>query len=175
MTRTEFIENVQNWWELLDFCNDEGCDICDDVYDDDSKDQYINETLVDTARNVDDWRDLLQTLSDIPYGYDCYRLDGYCDFVGLDDEDFESYKDDVLEWGDDRDIWEDEEEEEEYVAEEPAPSEPVADKEEDAFDAESGCSIEDLFSASVSCLQMIEISAQEAKKQEDAAFEILFV
>lgn len=32
------------------------------------------------------------------------------EFEGLNDEDFTSYKDDVLDWGDNNDIWDDDEE-----------------------------------------------------------------
>lgn len=178
MTRAEFIENIQDWWELIEFCDDEGCSICEDIYDDDAKDEYINGDLVDMARNADGWRDLLQKLNDIESGYDYYRLDGYGDFVGVDDDDFQDYKDDVIEWCDNNDIWDDEEddEDEEYeeqADEEPAPPEvAVEDEDDDGFEVEEGCSIGDLFAASASCLQKIEIREQEAKEQEDSAFEM---
>ena len=35
MTRNEFIDNITEWYELKDFCNDFDCDICEDIYDDD--------------------------------------------------------------------------------------------------------------------------------------------
>ena len=31
MTRQQFIDEVNDWWELIDFCNEEGCSYCDDV------------------------------------------------------------------------------------------------------------------------------------------------
>lgn len=31
MTRNDFLNDVTEWWELLDFCSDEGCNICEDI------------------------------------------------------------------------------------------------------------------------------------------------
>lgn len=31
MTRNEFLNDVTEWWELIDFCSDEGCTITGDV------------------------------------------------------------------------------------------------------------------------------------------------
>ena len=45
MTRAEFIDTVNEWWELIDFCSDENCEICNDVYSDDDRDSYIDETV----------------------------------------------------------------------------------------------------------------------------------
>ena len=39
MTRNEFIDNITEWCELKDFCNDFDCDICEDIYDDDDYDE----------------------------------------------------------------------------------------------------------------------------------------
>lgn len=97
------------------FCYDNDCGICDDIYDDESKDDYINEHLSDMADDADSWQSLYRTLDDIPTGYDYYRLDDYGEFNGLGDDDFEDYKDEVLEWMDDNEYWdEDEDDEEEY-------------------------------------------------------------
>ena len=111
MTRQQFIDEVNEWQELINFCNDEGCSCCNDVYSEEDRDDYINERLVDMARNADSWSELLDTLSDITTGYDYYRRDDYGEWCGLDDYEFDDYKDDVLEWADDQDIWEDDEEE----------------------------------------------------------------
>lgn len=174
MTRTEFINEVQDWRGLQNFCGDEGCHICDDVYSDEAKDDYIDDYLTDMARRADGWKDLYNILEDIPTGYYYYLLDEFEEFRGLDTSDFEIFKDDALEWGDINGIWDNEEEEdyEEQADEEPAPPEVAAeDEENDGFEAE-GCSIGDLFAASASCLREIEISEQKAKEQEDSTFEI---
>jgi len=112
MTRQEFIDDVTCWGELIDFCNDEGCDYLDNIYDEDARDDYINEyQLEDWARN-NTWRNLYSLLEDLAVDYDYYRIDEYGDWVGLDDYDLDDYKDDVLRWADDRGIFDEEDEEE---------------------------------------------------------------
>lgn len=111
MTRDEFMENVTTFGELKNFCYDWDCDMLDDVYDGDEMDECINECLVDWASN-DTWQELYDRLGDIPSGYDWYRNDDYDGWVGLDDYDFGQYKQEVLEWMDNNDQWEDDEEDE---------------------------------------------------------------
>ena len=43
MTRNDFLNDVTEWWELLDFCSDEGCNICEDIIDSDQLDEYVME------------------------------------------------------------------------------------------------------------------------------------
>lgn len=112
MTRQYFIDNINYWSELLEFCSDEDCDVCEDIYSEDARDDCIDEELVDMARN-NNWREMYNILDSIPGGYDYYRQDGYGDWVGVDDE-FDDYKDQVLEWMDDGGYWDEEDEEEEY-------------------------------------------------------------
>lgn len=110
MTRMEFIEEVTEWHELIDLCQDYGCDVCDDVIDDDTLDEYVES---DISNNGCAWRDLRDYLSDIPTGYNYYRCDGVFDYVGLGDEEFEDYKSSVLDWMDADDLWNDEDDEDE--------------------------------------------------------------
>ena len=105
MTRNDFLNNVTEWWELLDFCSDEGCYICEDIIDSDQLDEYVEEDIRDTNYS---WRDIRDSLSEIPTGYGYYRMNGSFDYDGMDENDFDSYKDDVLEWGDNNGVWEDE-------------------------------------------------------------------
>ena len=97
MTRNDFLNNVTEWWELLDFCSDEGCYICEDIIDSDQLDEYVEEDIRDTNYS---WRDIRDSLSEIPTGYGYYRMNGSFDYDGMDENDFDSYKDDVREWGD---------------------------------------------------------------------------
>lgn len=163
MTRQQFIEEVADWYELIDFCNDEGCGYCDDVYSEESQDDYINEQLVDMARNADSWSELLDALNDIITGYDYYRRDDYGEWYGLDDYEFNEYKDDVLGWGDDNDIWEEEEEEE------PLPDE---DDEDDDFVVDEPMSIGELMGVCSSQLQQIGTDKQAKEAADDEAFEV---
>lgn len=174
MTREEFIENVQSWSDLLDFCYDEGCDYCEDVYDDDAKDDYFDSEIISMARNADDWRDLYRQLEDIPTGYDYYIYDDY-GWHGAEEADFDSHKSDVLSWGDNREVWDEYDEEEGYEEdEEILEEEYVADEaQEDEGDEEleEGCSLGELFTSSATKLQTIEIEAERKREQEEKFFE----
>lgn len=111
MTRQDFINDIECWYELIDFCNDNGCYECEDIYDSEQRDDFLNEEIENIARN-ETWREMLETLQGFAdeSGYDYYRKDDYGDFVGLDDDDFDAYKSEVLDWGDRYDIWDDDEE-----------------------------------------------------------------
>ena len=163
MTRQQFIDEVNDWWELIDFCNDEGCSYCDDVYSEESRDDYINEQLVDMARNADSWSELLDTLNDITTGYDYYRRDDYGEWSGLGDYEFNEYKDDVLEWADDQEIWEDDEEE-------PLPEDD--EDEDDDFVADEPISIGELMGVCNSQLQQIGTDKQAKEAADDETFEV---
>ena len=102
MTRNDFLNDVTEWWELLDFCSDEGCNICEDIIDSDQLDEYVEEDIRDTNYS---WRDIRDSLSEIPTGYGYYRMNGSFDYDGMDENDFDSYKEDVLEWGDNNGVW----------------------------------------------------------------------
>ena len=114
MTRNEFIDNITEWYELKDFCSDFDCDVCEDIYDDDDYDDIVEEDIRDAIADYG-WRDIRDFLGNLPSGYYYYRRNSAFDYDGLDDDDFEDYKEDVLEWGDDYGAWDDEEEEECYA------------------------------------------------------------
>ena len=57
MTRNEFIDNITEWYELKDFCNDFDCDVCEDIYDDDDYDDSVEEDIRDAIADYG-WRDL---------------------------------------------------------------------------------------------------------------------
>lgn len=177
MTREEFIENIQCWSELFEFCDDEGCDYCEDVYDDDQKDDYFDSDIVEMASNADGWRDLYRQLDDIPTGYDYYVRDDYDGWRGADEDDFANYKNDVLNWGDNNDIWDeiDDEEDEEYegdeeVIEEEPMVEETLDDDDGEEEPEEGCSLSELFASCTSKLQTIEVTAEQERKQEEQKF-----
>lgn len=179
MTRQEFIDDVTTWSELLQFCYDEDYDT-NDIYTSEQRDDYINDELMDWARN-DSWRDMLDALRALEDndGYDYYRHDDYGDWIGLDDGDdeFDDFKDNVLEWMDENAYWPDDEEdegEEEYDDEEEAPpadDEDSANDDEEDFDIEDeDCSVGEMFAASVHCIRAIAQEEIEAAKALDRAF-----
>lgn len=114
MKRQEFIDEVGCWGELIDFCNQEGCEGCEDIYSLGDRDYEIEEDLCEVVRDSS-WREILDSLQayDRDSGYDYYLKNDWGDFEGLNDyEDFTSYKDDVLDWGDDNGIWDEDDEDE---------------------------------------------------------------
>lgn len=157
MTRNEFLEDVTTFGELKGFCFDVDCDLLDDVHDDGTRDDYINECLIDWARE-DSWQDLWSRLDAIPTGYDWYCDAGYGEWYGLDDSDFDSYRNDVLGWADDNDVW-DEDEEEADESDENFENEPEDDElalEEEDF------SVGDLISMCVVAFDTIQ--SEEARR-----------
>lgn len=107
MTRQEFIDNVTCMSDLIEFCADVDCDLLCDVYDSEGRDDYINQNLLyDWARELD-WELVRNILDDIPTGYDYYYYDG--DWTGISD--FQDWKQQVLEWCDECDVFSDDEEE----------------------------------------------------------------
>lgn len=108
MTRNEFIESITDWWELKEFCSDNDCCVCEDVISEDEYDDNVSDDISDEVRNYG-WTEIRDFLYDLPSGYDYYRINGTFNYDGLNQNDFEDYKEDVLEWGDDCGIWDEEE------------------------------------------------------------------
>ena len=109
MTRQEFIDNVTCMSDLIEFCTDVDCDLLCDVYDSEGRDDYINENLLcDWARECD-WEEVRNILDDIPTGYDYYYYDG--DWHGINEWEFQDWKQQVFEWCDECDVFSDDEEE----------------------------------------------------------------
>lgn len=126
MTRAEFLNDVTTWYELIDFCCNEDCDVCEDILDEDQRDDQIENDLREAVRN-NRWEEIRDWLYDIPTGYDYYRCDGMFDYEGVDNRDFEDYKENVLDWMDDGGYWDEEEEDDDDFVED-----------NDADDDESG-------------------------------------
>lgn len=116
MTRQQFEEDVNTWYDLMDFCNENDLDDLCDVYDGETMSELIEEALVEEVR-YRGWRDIRDMLDSIDDGYDFYLARGGLEFEGLTDYDFDNYKDDVMESAERNDVFEDDEEEEEEVEE----------------------------------------------------------
>ena len=117
MTRQEFIDEVNDFGALKDFCYDFGCeDILEDVIDCDQLDDYVWEDIHNWGGS---WESLGSSLEEIRTGYTWYQYGGMLDYTGMDDTDFQAYKGDVLDWADNQgDVFDDEDEEEEEGVEE---------------------------------------------------------
>ena len=148
MTANEFLENVNDYYDLKDFCSDVGCEYCDDIVDEDTMDEDI-EYALDEYRRDYNWKEIRDLLSEIPPGYDWYRCNSSFDYDGLDDSDFDDSKDEVYDWAFNNGYFDDEEpEEDEYndevieddFYEEPV-EDPVADEDFSVADLMGMCSV----------------------------------
>lgn len=108
MTRTEFIEEVLDFGDLISFCDGEGCgDIVEHIYDKDSVDDIIMEEICSGCFGCATWQELYGILDNMP---DCEWYDLEYDY---DETDFDEKKDEVLDYMDNNGLWEDEEGEDE--------------------------------------------------------------
>lgn len=107
MTRSCFIESVTEWYELLEVCGEYGCDVCEDIIDEGQLDLYVCDDIRD-AMETREWGYIRDMLNDISRGYDYYRINGSFDYDGMDYDDFDVYKERVLDWIDEYGSWEDE-------------------------------------------------------------------
>jgi hypothetical protein len=171
MTRNEFIDNITEWYELKDFCSDFDCDVCEDIYDDDDYDDSVEEDIRDAIADYG-WRDIRDFLGNLPSGYYYYRRNSAFDYDGLDDDDFEDYKEDVLEWGDDYGAWDDEEEEdEEYAdADDDFLDSLEEEPDEDETIEEEDFSIDDLIGMCSVVFVAIQNDEVGKQQEEDEAF-----
>ena len=169
MTRVEFIEEVTEWHELIDLCRDYDCNICEDIIDDDTLDEYVDYDISNCGYG---WRALRDYPSDIPTDYDYYRCDGSFDYVGLDNGDFEDYKSRVLDWMDEEDLWDAEEGEEDEDEEDFDPGEPEEPEEPPVEEEDFSVSV--LMSMCGSELITIRQAAERQKKELDDNMATLF-
>lgn len=171
MTRSEFIDNITEWYELKDFCNDFDCDVCEDIYDDDDYDDYVEDDVRDAVGECS-WREIRDLLCDLPSGYDYYRRNGNLDYDGMDNDDFEEYKEQALEWGDDYGVWDEEDEEFEETDDFFDFTEEASDEEEPIEDEDF--SVGDLIGMCNVVLVAIQNDEVAKQREEDKEFAQLF-
>lgn len=104
MTRQYFLNNVYFWEDLLDFCNEEGCYVADSILSKEDMDERVDDDLEEAVLNYG-WKDILEMLQYIPDHGEYFKCDGVLDYSELDDEDFDIYKSDVLDWMDEYGEW----------------------------------------------------------------------
>ena len=143
MRRQEYIEEVTTWNELLNVADESRhYEYAENIYDDDGRDDYINEMLYDWARN-DSWRELYERLSYFTEdSSEWWRLDDYGDWIALcdGDEEFEEAKNDLLRDLDEDEWWDDEEDGESTTEESD-----LFDEEEEILVESDEVSIDEMF------------------------------
>jgi len=173
MTRNDFIENIIEWWHLLEFCSDEDCSVCEDIYHDDDLDNMIDEDICNAVTDGMGWREVRDRLCDIDRSYDYYVSEGYMVYAGLNDDDFERYKSDVLDWMDRYGGWDEDDEDGDFDEDDMLPFEEPADESNDEGDyqePEEEFSVTELVSM---CILDVTIQqSEDAKKKANEQAEI---
>lgn len=169
MTRQQFLDEVNSWEELIDFCNDAGCRYCEDICNESERDDCIDENLVSMAREHS-WQELFDILDGIPSGYNYYRYsEDYNEWIGMVESDFYERKDDVLEWGDINCIWE-EDEDDTFPFED---NDDDFEEDDDFVIDDEPTSIDELMSVCSSQLQRIKSDKKSEEAADDEAFKKL--
>lgn len=129
MTRAEF-ESIEEWYDLIDFCDEIGCRACQDIYDEAGYNNHVDDAASDYLRYYS-WYELRDKLRDLPT--DCeyyYKLDEF-DWEDADYGDtFDNIKDEVLDFCNENELWDEGDTVEDEVYEE---------YEEDGEDEDSDC------------------------------------
>lgn len=168
MTRQEFIDSIDFWHELIDFCNDMECDICEEIVNGDDLEERIREDFNDYGSEYP-WTDIRGWLNDIVEGHDYYLRNGSFEYEYLCDEDFDDYKERVIEWMDRNNMWDDEEDEWESMDEDVS-SEESDIIEDDEEVPQEDISMSDLFNVCNGALRAIKESETRAAEEEEAQF-----
>lgn len=120
MTRNEFIDEICDWYDLIDFANNNELSACECIYSDEDRNNEIENLIRDYFSDGYSWQDIRDRLNDFGEGYDYWEKDDWGDWEGMNDtSDFDRYKEYVIEEMDDRDYWDPdpEEDDEEYYEE----------------------------------------------------------
>lgn len=177
MTRSYYLGYVTDWCELIELCQDYDCDICEDVIDDDTLDEYVDSDISDLEYG---WRRIRDLLPDIPTGYDYYRHDGPFDYVGLNNGDFQDYKSRILEWMDENDLWDAEDDEDDDEGFDPdndffSPGEPEDEPPDPPVEKEDFSVSELMCMCSAKLVSIRQVVDQRAAQiQEDDPFVLPF-
>lgn len=175
MTRTDFIDDVTTPYDLIDFCvENDITDFINDIVDDDEKDSRIDEYLRENAGGRDNWREVYDILDNVPTGYEYYRYNGEDDIRIFESSDFEDLKDEVLQYCDTHDIFdEDEDDTDEY-----GDSELYVDEDDEEIDPEDMFSDpdtdDDFLSFIDASLETTSVVASCGYNQEEPLESLLF-
>lgn len=171
MTRSEFCNEMREMWDLHSFCVENDCEILQDFWSAYDFDSFVDQEVVEYAR-MDNWHDLISRLEEYDSLINTYQYIAYDqdegEYAGIDDRDFDRFFDDILEWGDEHEIWDaEEDEEEEQEDEEDLP--PLDDPDD------QDCSFEDLCASGVECASAVRNRCQRDEPETDVCWdELLF-
>lgn len=158
--RSDFINNVTDWRDIIEFCVNNDLDIPTTLYDNDELNDYIEENLEELARNYY-WTEVLEVLQNIPQGFDFYIKDedSFMEFSPARQSDFNLIKNEILELMDDMNGWDEGEQEPDTSEESNQESE-----NQEEFNINTDISIDDFLISNVNDFQKI---MQDKQKEED--------
>lgn len=110
MKRSDFIEEINNFYSLRQFCYDFNLEVMNDVFDFSEAYDFVEENVVELASQFS-WESLRDTINEIYYTLNIgcyYKMDDWMSFQEISEEDI---KDSVLFEMDALDLWESEEDE----------------------------------------------------------------
>ena len=165
MTRNEFIDNVNDFDALMEVCNDWGYEL--DLY---TSGDYDSEVEDDVSNRDCSWDDLRDYLNDLPYGYEYYRRNGWLDYDGMDDDEFQDYKDEVEEWMADNGYFDEEDEEDEDVADDYIEDDEEDDADEGEPVADEDFGVDDLIGMCGVAFFAIRKQEESEAREQDAQF-----
>lgn len=88
MTREEFMETIEDWSELICFCNENYLSTCQDIYDVEDVANYVSDILSEHSS--------YDAMCNIPYLLECFDADDdyfvLCNGQFTEADDFEEYK-----------------------------------------------------------------------------------
>lgn len=166
MYRQDFIDNITTWEQLIDFCQDEDCEICDDIYSENERDDKIEENLIDIA-SCKYWDELRDWLNNIPVGYEYYFQDDCDDWQEADIYIFEDRKEEVIRWMDNGGYWDDDSDEDKETG--------SIEEDEDLSPVESDVSFGDLFLSCDNELKSIQGAQQKEAEVNNEMFSSLIM
>lgn len=158
--RSDFINNVTDWRDIIEFCVNNDLDIPTTLYDNDELNDYIEDNLEELARNYY-WTEVLEVLQNIPQGCDFYirEEDSFMEFSPARQSDFNLIKNEILEHMDDINGWDEGEQEPDTSEESNQESE-----NQEEFNINTDISIDDFLISNVNDFQKI---MQDKQKEED--------
>ena len=160
MTREQFEEEICDFGDLKEWCWEHDCSICENIYDEDSMDDWVNECLVDWARDHT-WRELYRILEELPTGESWYYMNDWGDWEYCECN-FNEWKDEVLAWADENGefnekSFEDDEYVDPYILE-PTEAEDVA--------------LEDMFSSDEVQVMAVKEEENESEEEQEEFYDI---